>query len=157
MQSHGFSLIELMITVAIVAIVAAIAIPSYSQYVRESRRSACAGELLELASALERKKASTFVYHDDSTDPLSACDGGAGNDPPCAPAATLGANQCPADGSGSKTYDLQIQAADAETFVVEAVPVSGAPMNGDPTCGTLTVDQNGVKTASGTGDVATCW
>lgn len=46
---HGFSLIELMIAVAVVGILAAIAYPSYQDYVRKSRRSAAQSVLLEVA------------------------------------------------------------------------------------------------------------
>ncbi len=50
----GFTLIELMITVAIIAIIAAIAYPSYQEQVRETRRSNAQADLLELVSYMER-------------------------------------------------------------------------------------------------------
>ncbi|WP_440060922.1 type IV pilin protein [Pseudomonas syringae] len=52
--SRGFTLIELMIVVAIVGILAAIAYPSYTEYVRRTQRSAVASLLSEQVQALER-------------------------------------------------------------------------------------------------------
>ena len=50
----GFTLIEVLVTVAIVAILAAIAIPSYSQYVQKTRRTDAQEKLLDLAAQQER-------------------------------------------------------------------------------------------------------
>ncbi|AVI83044.1 MULTISPECIES: type IV pilin protein [Pseudomonas syringae group] len=52
--SRGFTLIELMIVVAIVGILAAIAYPSYTEYVKRTQRSAVASLLSEQVQALER-------------------------------------------------------------------------------------------------------
>ncbi len=52
--SRGFTLIELMIVVAIVGILAAIAYPSYTEYVKRTQRSAIASLLSEQTQALER-------------------------------------------------------------------------------------------------------
>ncbi|MCP4091353.1 MAG: prepilin-type N-terminal cleavage/methylation domain-containing protein, partial [Gammaproteobacteria bacterium] len=53
-KSRGFTLIELMIVVAIVGILAAIAYPSYQEQVRKSRRADANGALLGLANAMQR-------------------------------------------------------------------------------------------------------
>jgi type IV pilus assembly protein PilE len=60
--SQGFTLIELMITVAIVGILAAIAYPSYQEYVKKSRRVDAEGVLLGLANAMERRFTETNSY-----------------------------------------------------------------------------------------------
>jgi len=54
MRSHGFTLIELMVVVAIVAIIVAIALPSYSRQVEKTRRADAQSALLDAAQALER-------------------------------------------------------------------------------------------------------
>lgn len=61
-QQNGFTLMELMITVAIVGILAAIALPSYQDSVRKSRRADVKGVMLGLANALERRFTETNSY-----------------------------------------------------------------------------------------------
>ncbi|MGC8732116.1 MAG: type IV pilin protein [Halothiobacillaceae bacterium] len=61
-SSKGFTLIELMIAVAIVGILAAIAYPSYQQYVLKTRRAAAQGCLQELAQWMERYYTSNMTY-----------------------------------------------------------------------------------------------
>ena len=58
----GFSLIELMVTVAIVAILAAIAYPSYVEYVNRSRRADAKATLVELAQWMERNYMTNLSY-----------------------------------------------------------------------------------------------
>ncbi|RZA07773.1 MAG: prepilin-type N-terminal cleavage/methylation domain-containing protein, partial [Moraxellaceae bacterium] len=53
-KDSGFTLIEVMVTVAIVAILAAIAIPNYSQYVQKTRRTDAQEKLLDMAAQQER-------------------------------------------------------------------------------------------------------
>ncbi len=62
----GFSLIELMITVAIVGILAAIAYPSYVEHVNRSRREDAKATLLELAQWMERSYMLNLKYNQDS-------------------------------------------------------------------------------------------
>lgn len=59
---HGFTLIEVMIVVAIVAILAAIALPSYNEYIRRSHRADARAGLLQAQQWLERAATANGVY-----------------------------------------------------------------------------------------------
>lgn len=139
--SGGFTLIELMIVVAIVGILAAIAYPSYQNQIRKSRRADGAVNLLELAQFMERNFTVTGRYNQDASGNAIAA-------PPW--------TEAPKD-AGVKFYDLQFQAGtlSASTFTLEAVPKNAQA--GDTLCATLRIDQIGQKTETGTGTVADCW
>ncbi|WP_281419292.1 type IV pilin protein [Marinobacterium ramblicola] len=135
-RSSGFSLIELMITVAVIGILAAIAYPSYLEYVREARRSDARVNLLELSQFMERYHTSNGMYLNTSN-----------------AAPTLPYNESPKDGS-TKYYDLSFSSINANSYTLKAEPKAGSAMAGDR-CGTLTYSFAGVKGASG--DVDDCW
>lgn len=59
---HGFSLLELLIAIAIIGIATAFAIPSYQAYTQRATRAAAQADLVAAAGALERFKAQTFTY-----------------------------------------------------------------------------------------------
>lgn len=62
MHQGGFTLIELMIVVAIVGILSAIAYPSYTEYVRRGHRAEARTGLLQAAQWMERAATATGVY-----------------------------------------------------------------------------------------------
>ena len=64
MRNAGFTLVELMIAVAILAIIAAVAMPIYNQYTQRTYRSEAQADLLNCAQGMERYAAVNFDYVD---------------------------------------------------------------------------------------------
>ena len=140
MQRHaGFTLLELMITVAIIAILAAIAYPSYQDYIIKSRRGAAAVCLTEVTQFMERFYTTNLRYNTTT--------GGA--------AVAIPALQCRTDLAAHYTISFSAGPT-ATTYAVQAVP-QGAQATKDTKCGTLSLNQAGAKAKSGTGTVAECW
>lgn len=124
----GFTLIELMITVAIIAIIAAIAYPSYQEQVRETRRANAQADLLELSSYMERFYTERFTYT----------------------GAALPFITSPKQG-GTAFYNLSFSAnPNANSYTIQADPI-GAQRN--DRCGTMTINEVGQRNAGGTN----CW
>jgi len=140
----GFSLIELMVVVTIVAILASIAIPAYQGSVRKSRRTEAKTAILDFAAREERLYATQNVY---STDPVALGYTAAGGSWPVS------------TGSYYQIETPTIAAATSSapgTFTVTVDPSPGSPQLQDSTCTAFTVTQTGAQSATGTNPSA-CW
>jgi len=130
-KKSGFTLIELMIVIAIVGILAAVAYPSYTDSVSQARRTDAMNNLLRFQVEQEKYRASNVQYAAS----FALLIGGADPTP-----------------SSEGFYSLAINAANATSFTITATP-AGAQV-GD-TCGNFVVDQNGPN--FGAGANANCW
>jgi type IV pilus assembly protein PilE len=128
----GFTLIELMIVVAVAGILTAIAYPSYQNQVRKARMSQAQADLLEVAQLMERCFASNNTYQN------------------CALPFTVSPR------TGTAYYVVTLATPARAQFTLTATPQSTGGQSSQ-ICGTLTLNQAGVKTFSGAASVAQCW
>jgi len=133
---RGYSLIELLIVVAIVAGLAVAAVTTYSRYVVKTKRAAAAAVLLGVANRQEQYLLDAREYAADMT--------------------ALGA-AAPAE--VAENYTIATTANNGATppsFTVTATP-TGTQSTRDAKCATLTLTSAGAKTISGSGTVQDCW
>ncbi|MDF2178222.1 type IV pilin protein [Aliiglaciecola sp. CAU 1673] len=121
-NNRGFTLVELMIVVAIIGIIASIAYPSYTSFLVSSNRSAAQADLMALAAAMERHKAANYSYK-------GAASGGADTGSP----AIFHAYSPSTEPVANKRYDLTIDtvSASGSSYVLKAKPVTGTSQKDD--------------------------
>jgi type IV pilus assembly protein PilE len=155
-RRDGFSLIELMIVVAIAAILVAVAVPSYREYVVRSKRAAARQVLMEAAQFLERNFTAAGCYDFADIASCLARSGAATFQP-----STL--RRAPSEGRPSYAVAWTF-GDDGRAYTLAATPCGAAgaacPAGAestfdDPACGVLTLTQTGLRGAGGT--VAACW
>jgi len=133
---RGFTLIEVMMTVAIVAILTAVALPSYNEYVLRSHRSNARAAVLGIAHWMERATIANGTYPAPGAVPVGLL-------------AVEGAR-----------YTVAVAAAVVgQDFTVTATPMAGTPQVNDK-CGSLIVDQTGLRSVAGAAPGFTaidCW
>ncbi|BEP49024.1 MULTISPECIES: type IV pilin protein [Variovorax] len=126
-KRNGFTLIELMITVAIIAILASIAYPSYQQYIIRSKRSAAQAQMMDIANRQQQFLLANRSYA--TKDALTA----SGYTLPAEVAANYG-----------YTITLQDAGTQVPSFLLTFSPTGSQQRDGD-----LTLDNQGVKTPAG--------
>ena len=121
-KTGGFTLIELMITVAIVAILAAVALPSYQQYVVRSKRSAAQAQMMDIANRQQQFLLANRSYADKT-------------------ALTASGYALPAEVNSNYSYDIVLSTTGVPGYTLTLTPIGG--QTGD---GALTLNSDGVKT-----------
>ena len=143
-KQKGFTLIELMIVVAIIGVLAAVALPSYNQSIIRSRRVVAQTTLMDLATREERYFTANNSYTATLTD------------------LGLTGTFIPAPSSSNKYYDVSVVAATTacpigSCYELKAVPTTGTTQANDALCATFKLNSSGTRSVTGTDAVKACW
>jgi type IV pilus assembly protein PilE len=151
-RSAGFTLIELMIVVVIATILLSIAVPSYMNQIRESRRTDARTALLDLAGREESYNASMNAYTNVAT-----------NLGYTAFPTTVGSGYytitvaCFAVYGAALACDPNANPPVGPSYYLTATPVAGTSQASDTQCTSFSVDSQGNQFSTGAAATTTCW
>lgn len=138
-RAQGFTLIELMIVVAIVGILTMIALPQYQQYVIRGNRTAAEAFMMNVANREKQYLLDARSY---------AIDGGT-------TALAQMAMTVPTDVANNYTFTVTVPVpAPAPSFTITATPIAGKPQAND---GYLSLTDTGAKCRSSSGACPNSW
>lgn len=138
-KNRGFSLIELMVVVAIVGILSAVAFPSYSSYVARSKRAECRVALMQVMQQQERYYTQKNTYLEFSADSLD-----------------VPMKQFSGESSSSSACMLSSKACSVASGPTTCVLATGVPVKADAAVGNFTLQSDGTKGCTGS-DQSKCW
>jgi type IV pilus assembly protein PilE len=143
LQATGVTLLELMVTLAVLALLCAIAWPGYGAVMQRAQRIEARLALLELQHAQERHYLRYFAYTDRLEEATS----------------TGGLGRSARTATGAYSLSVRLRNA-AQGYVAEAVVHPDGRQAGDATCARFTLDETGqqsARSADGQDTTAACW
>lgn len=144
-RQRGFTLAELMVTVAIIAILSAFAYPSYQEFILKGRRTEAKSALMGNMQLLERHYSQVNTYNVSSTD------------------ATIwgGYKKYSGDNDTGSNYTISAAGCPGVAADGQCIELRAVPRRADATCGTLVLRTNGQKDNMANGSTysqtASCW